>query len=312
MRETASVGAGLTVVIWGCIHAQAQALTALARRDRRRGAVLSVGLLLPSVSVINAGSCLGLWGVWKFYFAGDYGSWHYAISHILALIGKRVSPELRAALWPALPWVGGAWRAPSVTFMLLLARPVVIQQESHGVSPDIDQAGPSGFIEALMTLVSVMAVPSLPLLAICYFGWLFFYSLLALDSDFYIIGGYFASSNHLESCFFMPCAPQSISETDWAGALFAGIVLFVGVEIVVPWYQTTKERYRSDEAFRESINRRMATDSRRRLSDGNAADVEEGITLNNSGSLVEEGFAMVQLSRGGTGNTLTRLNDQGS
>jgi len=73
-QETASVGAGLTVVLWGCLHAQTQGFVAMLWKDRRRGMTLCLGLLLPAVSLINFGLCIP--GSWKvmLYWGDALGS----------------------------------------------------------------------------------------------------------------------------------------------------------------------------------------------------------------------------------------------
>jgi hypothetical protein len=81
---------------------------------------------------------------------------------------------------------------------------------------------------------------------------------LCIPSFVYITGPLFLRFVHSESCFFMPCAPQSISETDQAGALFIGLFLFIGVEVAFPLYARLKRRYADYERFRRTVDRRFA------------------------------------------------------
>jgi hypothetical protein len=54
-----------------------------------------------------------------------------------------------------------------------------------------------------------------------------------------------------KSCFFMPCAPQSIREEDQKAALFAGLFLFVGWEIVPFIMRKFRERRAAFDGFVE-------------------------------------------------------------
>ncbi|KAK4444717.1 hypothetical protein QBC34DRAFT_179845 [Podospora aff. communis PSN243] len=306
MRETASVGAALTVVIWGALHGQSQLFIALTKQDRRRERVLFAGLWLPWASVLNAATCLGLWGAWMCPFTGHCGS----LSYIPAFYFPEDAPaltEIRMVLWVALLWTGVASLAfPAVLVIGRYVPRVMIRSEAY-------RAGPSGLIRrALMAVGAAVELSAVPLLAGCVLAWSFFYFFLAISSASYIAWGYVFGSRHSESCFFMPCAPQVLSETDQAGALFAGIVLLVGVDIVLPLYQTVKRRYRDDQEFRETTNRRMAMGLRRQLGGGNAANVEEGATASRAEGLAEQGFAMDQLGRSETDNATGGQNHQES
>jgi hypothetical protein len=68
-----------------------------------------------------------------------------------------------------------------------------------------------------------------------------------------------------ESCFFMPCAPQSIKEEDQLFALIAGLLLFVGWEILPVVRYEFKKRYRDRKAFVQDVELRMRQLQTRRL-----------------------------------------------
>jgi hypothetical protein len=66
-------------------------------------------------------------------------------------------------------------------------------------------------------------------------------------------------SNISKSCYFMPCAPQSIVEWEQAYSLVVGLVLLFGVEItpaVVKWRKQEK-------AFEDSLDRQIDLESSR-------------------------------------------------
>jgi hypothetical protein len=48
--------------------------------------------------------------------------------------------------------------------------------------------------------------------------------------------------NYSESCFFMPCASQSISDEDQLYSLFAGLAIFLAFEVGAPFYDYCKDR----------------------------------------------------------------------
>jgi len=131
----------------------------------------------------------------------------------------------------------------------------------------------------------------------------FFFSVMFLFKRF---SGSIESS---DSCFFMPCAPQSISETDQAGALFIGLFLFLAVEIVIPLYKILKMRYRDDENFRLMVDRRFQAGVIRRVV-GEATGNTPGVPLRsmsrvNSGIELEEGFAAVSRRDTSTANAVS-------
>jgi hypothetical protein len=63
----------------------------------------------------------------------------------------------------------------------------------------------------------------------------------------------------------MPCAPQSIKEEDQLFALIAGLLLFVGWEILPVVRYEFKKRYRDRKAFVQDVELRMRQLQTRRL-----------------------------------------------
>jgi hypothetical protein len=50
----------------------------------------------------------------------------------------------------------------------------------------------------------------------------------------------------MQSCFFMPCSPQSIKNEDYIYHLLAGALLFAGLEILPPAFRYLRRRYREN------------------------------------------------------------------
>ena len=88
-----------------------------------------------------------------------------------------------------------------------------------------------GFAGAI-SVVQGIAILLYSIFMLVFFGLFFLHwymvgSFLGMVATFYVFKGYLLSGPvHSESCFFMPCAPQSISDTDQAGALFLGNSIF--------------------------------------------------------------------------------------
>jgi hypothetical protein len=73
----------------------------------------------------------------------------------------------------------------------------------------------------------------------------------------YICKGYLGfGSNFSESCFFMPCAPQTIKEEDQLYALLAGL-LALGFELVVPVFKKLRDVFRERRLFIQDVEGRM-------------------------------------------------------
>jgi len=167
-----------------------------------------------------------------------------------------------------------------------------------------------GFAGAI-SVVQGIAILLYSIFMLVFFGlfflhWYMFGSFLGIVATFYVFKGYLLSGPvHSESCFFMPCAPQSISDTDQAGALFLGIALFIGVEVSPPLYGMLKHKYREDEGFRRVINKRILMGLMRDAineitgSDGERSTPIMATGRVNSGIRLEEG--LVTVSRRGTG-----------
>lgn len=93
-------------------------------------------------------------------------------------------------------------------------------------------------------------------------------TVLLITSIVYMFKAYLLSSIHLESCFFMPCAPQSISEADQSGALFIGLALFVGREIIPPLHKFYRRRLLERTRFEQDVDQRLKVGKIVRLING--------------------------------------------
>ena len=70
-------------------------------------------------------------------------------------------------------------------------------------------------------------------------------AIVGSQSFYYAIHAYMLRTiSPSESCFFMPCAPQSIIELNQVGALLLGLVLFASGEVILPLYHCYQMRRR--------------------------------------------------------------------
>jgi hypothetical protein len=85
--------------------------------------------------------------------------------------------------------------------------------------------------------------------------WIMFFPGSAVVYDFkeYLHLG----SNVSESCFFMPCAPQSISDEDQMYALLAGLFCLFGFEVLPPLFKEMRKRYKDRRSFVREVEARM-------------------------------------------------------
>jgi len=89
-----------------------------------------------------------------------------------------------------------------------------------------------------------------------------------IGSAFYVWEGYFhrnPKTQVSESCFFMPCSPQSIKDDDQIYALLAGVFLFVGLEGLPPAFKYLRRRYRETRRFVQLVERTLREFEMRRI-----------------------------------------------
>jgi len=74
----------------------------------------------------------------------------------------------------------------------------------------------------------------------------------------YIFKGYLhIGSNVSESCFFMPCSPQSITDEDQMYALLAGLFSFFGFEVLPSVSKELRKRWKDKRLFVQDLEGRM-------------------------------------------------------
>ncbi|OCK82609.1 hypothetical protein K432DRAFT_215740 [Lepidopterella palustris CBS 459.81] len=240
-KELGTIGAAFTVLWWGSLHAFAQLWLAAYLESVQRGITLCFGLLMPvitlSVEIFSLGSL----------FADETSS----IS-VPALYYRGMSVTDQYTIVFAACLTGGWISSIAVLFLLTIIIGVIARYSKalteileflgDAVQPVVTWYGAISFLSLIIIgnisplihlvprwLIIVLALPLLVLVYLFYPLWAIF--MLVIHSTVY---GWNILRYHgsivSQSCFFMPCSPQSIFEWDQAFALFLGIFLFVGME----------------------------------------------------------------------------------
>ena len=100
--------------------------------------------------------------------------------------------------------------------------------------------------EMLLCLIIILLLLYYMSLYMFFFLWLL---IPIIGSTIYVWKGYFRRNPKTwgsESCFFMPCSPQSIKNEDYIYHLLAGALLFAGLEILPPAFRYLRRRYREN------------------------------------------------------------------
>lgn len=116
------------------------------------------------------------------------------------------------------------------------------------------------YVEPSYTRAFLYFIPLYPHIALRYFLFvpiLFLMYFPQLSGAFVISACFHLDSSPSQSCFFMPCAPQSITEIDQVFVLFLGLFSFIVVEIVVPRARKFRKQRRERRLFEQEVERRI-------------------------------------------------------
>ncbi|KAK0658050.1 hypothetical protein B0T16DRAFT_71656 [Cercophora newfieldiana] len=258
----------MTVVFWGSYHAQAQLLVSLRRWTTYslRRFIICLGLLLPSASSVVASVHLSLWkdSAKEWFTKGGLNLHHLEgeiVDIIPVLYWRGIESDdrcLALIFWSGFLWLLAMstvvlWRV--WTFFGPLLMPVLRDfsrcrewlYRQFTSLPDFGQVNTS--VRKLYTGMVVVSALTLGGGLLCLLLYYLFACIFTASSgvlvypvfvSVFLIKRLCGSIKDSDCCFLMPCAPQSISETDQAAALFIGLFLFVGVEIAMPLYKRVK------------------------------------------------------------------------
>ena len=276
--EAASVGAAMNMVVWGTTNASLQLLCAyymmrnVNREAGRRAFTLFLGVMLPSASLFIS-----------IYYLDIHrkGTWY---------IHLRACEMIPALYWQGMTTTGdqsnhchamqlvqdiGQLGAAMVLFILYHFQ----KQYGYTIHGLIDYYSENfpitcSICEGVSYTVYVGGLLILVLFAYFYQSWWYLVTLGMLYAPSvyvavigaqtasvmiqycltYIWRAYIVKSvDKDQSCFFMPCSPQSLEDTDQGSALLVALMLFLGMEVVVPLYTWSKKRKGKDDKEQLSV-----------------------------------------------------------
>jgi hypothetical protein len=269
-----SYGAALTVVFWGTVHALlltpvTEEVFSGRKCRNRRLLTLIVGVVLPLIAL--AASTFGpvLTGINGksldylpvLYWKGMGSGTHNATNMVIA-----VTPCLPLAYW--LVFVDD--KTQQLPKRLVKAIKIV---DDPNIKNTLLVLLSLGSLVSLFVFVPIFLVtgnehwawgmaPLWLMFApafIIVIGPAIWMIYLPISVVVYIFKGYLHLGSEVsESCFFMPCTPQSISDEDQIYALLAGLFSLVGFELLPPVLRKLQEKNRDQRLFEEDVERRLS------------------------------------------------------
>ncbi|KAJ6124696.1 hypothetical protein N7471_012013 [Penicillium samsonianum] len=272
-----SIGAAFNVTFWGLFHGSMQYLLAMILFEtpetrRYRLWTLLIGMILPSLALMHTIAPIRTMDVPALYWHGMHSG-----AYDLNLVVAAGTPYY---IMPFSVWLliyMDISLLPSMLTGLLKQTPTGLLKQAFNnaiVSRMVTKA------VRLFAFVSLFVVPFsiiminatgdsrwwIGLLPLAPLG---LYLLLLAAPLFWLVTVGCASCGYAfmayvtrsvkasHSCFFMPCSPQSINEEDQSFALFAGLLLFVGWEVIPIIVKEFRKRYRDRREFVQHMEERM-------------------------------------------------------
>lgn len=277
-RGLASLGAALNLTIWGSLHAQLQLLATMmifrsSKAKTRRLLIHSVGLILPTITLLRYTPLSGETRTPALYWHGMEGS-SYADLHFYAtLTGSIIIPILSWLIHTTksvLPedFIDSTnstihWAKKSLAIKIFGILSILLSIFSIARWLDIGSPGwafgllPLAVSLFVLFILNYSRIISTLLLA---WGYTAFVSYVVVyDSTIqYVFKAYLSQTvDRSKSCFFMPCAPQAITDEDQLQTMVAGLSLFLVFEVFPIFRAKVKEWYRRREEFVQEMQRRM-------------------------------------------------------
>jgi hypothetical protein len=273
----ATLAAAFNVAFWGTFHAVLQLLVILTWFDHfrirtHRLRTLILGLIIPSLALLRSIRPAGDSSVPALYWHGIDDPEHrfhvflagstaiYIIPLSVFLIYSRdisLLPEMVSGMLEnAIPWAT-LWQKLEIVWIGLCVLGFPLGMVSLIMAEHTDNYNWAFGLAGFLPFVASWLVFILPG---CWITGLGFFV------TSYTFRAYATRSvKASKSCFFMPCAPQSIKEEDQVFALFAGLLLFVGWEVLPVLTKQFKKRYRYRKEFVQDVENRMRQLQMRRL-----------------------------------------------
>lgn len=272
-----SIGAAFNVTFWGIFHGSMQYFFTMMlfedpKSQRYRLWTLFLGMMLPSLALMHSVALIRTMNVPALYWYGMHSG-----AYDLNLVVAAGTPYY---IMPFSVWLLSYMDIsllPSVLTGLLrrawkrLLRPVFIKVITSRIVVKVARllACVSLFMVSISIIMIDVTEDSRWCIGLLPLAPFFFVLLLLAVPLFWLItvgcaSGWYAfvayvtrSVKASHSCFFMPCAPQSINEEDQLFALFASLLLFVGWEVIPIVVKEFRKRYRDPQEFVQDMEERM-------------------------------------------------------
>jgi hypothetical protein len=318
MRDCATIGAAYTVVFWGLSHAICQFFVFFAKEHLQGLTTLAAGLLLPSISLTVAASV----------FCFDTTAEINDIIPAVYYDGSKAGASGMHAMVLCMASVFGVCCLVIYTGVIVLFVVIIFFIGGWKLVPESVRDRIEDPMSSVWEAFKTMYLTGIPILIFAtiilsfwdqfWIFWLWIaYTpiLLFLFCLFWPVAGAsfilpfcitYACQAYLirsvsvsQSCFFMPCAPQSITENDQAFALLAGLFAFLVPEVGIPFVHRIRENRRTRLEFLQDVDRRfeLARMDRTAGEADTSGSRIRGPSRVNSGIAVEEGRARVGLAR---------------
>ncbi|KAH6714815.1 hypothetical protein BKA61DRAFT_603261, partial [Leptodontidium sp. MPI-SDFR-AT-0119] len=282
------------MVFWGAAHGGMQILCCCVFprcRSWQRGVTLALGLLLPAGGLALAVFYLHPWearyeirdNIPAFYWEGMSKEAHNTV----------ISLASTAGLWYLVVWC-------SVIFLgLFSSLPTSFRQQCRSVYIGgcfviilLIFFGRLHFLWVFGPVIFFLFLIGFPI----YTAFMFAFACLGALMEVFHKGP--TPSISLQSCFYMPCSRNSISELDQAGALFVGLVLFVAGEVVLPVYARFKRAHAEERDLELQVLQRFSVGGRAIAGSVSRQGDDSDTGFNaarrvNSGIMAEEGRSPV-------------------
>ncbi|KAJ5788244.1 hypothetical protein N7457_003234 [Penicillium paradoxum] len=272
-----SIAAAFTITFWGTFHASIQYLVTMRycitmKTQRHRLWTLLLGMILPSIALLSSSGLIRTMNVPELYWQGMHGG--------ARDFNLRVAAGTPYFIVPFSVWLLDYLNIPMMPTMIIdLRKRTVKKMRASRVIASLFRG--IAYVSVVMLILSMMMLEAtrnekwllglLPLAPMYIYllvlvAPIFWSIMLTCASAWYVVMTYVARSvKASQSCFFMPCAPQSINEEDQLFALFAGLLMFLGWEIIPVLVKGFRKRYRDRQESIEHMEERMRQLEMRRI-----------------------------------------------
>jgi hypothetical protein len=260
VENAGQTAAALTIVFFGCLHGTAQWVrcgnTVESGRGLQRLRTLLAGLFLPVLALMVFCVCAV-----SFHPVNT----KEVVYHIPALYWRGMDPSARLFAVFSLGYLVCLLYCFVIILMCSRFCPSVHFRSTH-VPAIIRMHSLQCFLVAAGLIVYFVVLPvllSIPrsllfiliLPPVMFINLIFIYFFVPIVSTVYVFKAYLLHSTPpSQSCYFMPCTPQSILDHDQLGAFFVGAIVFLGPEVAYPLFQYLKRRQRERRTLRRDLD----------------------------------------------------------